>query len=354
MKITEMVKTVKSIAGRDGLAGVRNAVLAYINLKCEPLNMSSYPLMLQIEPTTHCNLECTMCANPISRRKKHHMSFEDFKRIIDRAPFLKKVSLVGAGEPLMNPAIFDMISYARSKGIAIGFATNGMLLSDASYRNMCAKLIEAGSDWLNISIDSADRAKYENIRRGASLDFVTNNIKRLVEARGKNERPDISIWFVIMENNVSDLTGVVKLAKDLGIGKVSAQLEHSWNEEELRIRIGANRQSFAVEVKASLKEALSLAKEIGVDFDYVNVPAPGKRSCKWPWKSAYISAEGFVTPCCLQGSNPEVINFGSAVKNDLKSIWNNDKYKKFRAALKAESMPAICRGCTSYYERMKI
>lgn len=337
---------------QDHAAGLKNLLAAYDNLLKEPLEMSSYPLIIQIEPTLHCNLECGMCVNPLSKRKKRHMALDEFRRIVDSLRFLRKISLVGAGEPLLNPAIFDMTAYAKSKDIHIGFATNGMLLNDS----VCRKIVDSRLDWINISVDSANKDRYETIRKGADFGLLSGNMRRLVKAKGNKSYPEISAWFVIMQDNLSELPDVIKLSRDNGIGKVSAQLEHSWNDDSLKKKIAAaERKDFMVKIRDVLKEARRTAFESNVEFEYVNVPdntAP--RACKWPWKSCYITAEGFVTPCCLHGSDPTVINFGNILENDFYAIWNGAGYQDFRRSLVSASPPKICAGCTAYHRTLKI
>lgn len=349
MKFSETLHILRRSLKRGSL---KNLFLSYLNLKLEPEAMSSIPLIVQIEPTVHCNLKCRMCANPISERAKRHMKLGEFKDIVDQMPGLQKISLVGAGEPLMNPDLFDMINYAKSKGILIGFATNGTLLTE----DVSKKIIASGADWVNISLDSSDKAEYEGIREGASFDAVTENVKRMVRIKDGAPYPELSLWFVLMKDNACSLPGVIKLAKELGIDKVSAQLEHSWNEDMLKDKISKrNAGGFIKELNAVLKNAKDTAKEAGVKFDYVNVPSSGgKRACKWPWKSCYITVEGFVTPCCLHGSNPDKINFGNVFKENFASVWNSGSYKRFRASLKSGIPPGICVGCTAYFDKMKI
>ncbi|MDP2913645.1 MAG: radical SAM protein, partial [Candidatus Omnitrophota bacterium] len=222
MKIKDAAKLAAEILTKEGPAGCVRLTRSYFNLTNEPIVMSTMPLMIQIEPTLHCNLECSMCVNPLMRRQKRHMSFKDFQKIIDDVPSLKKISLVGAGEGLLNPDLFDMIAYAKSRSISIGFATNAMLLDDS----MCKRIIDSRVDWVNISVDSAEKDKYERIRKGASFSRLLENIERLVSAKGRKMAPDISIWFVIMKDNLNELSDVIALAGTLGIPKVSAQLEH--------------------------------------------------------------------------------------------------------------------------------
>ena len=352
MKIKDTIKLSVDSLFKGGPAELKNLIFAYFNLKAEPQKMSSQPLFVQIEPTLYCNLQCNMCVNPLSKREKRHMGLEEFKIILQKMPFVRKISLVGAGEPLLNPQLFQMISHAVKKGIRTGFATNGMLLDAEN----CQKIIDCGAHWVNISIDSADKEKFEAIRKGADFNLILEGIKRLLQIRGKGTLPEASLWFVLMQDNQEELAKVIHLAKGTGIKKVFAQLEHHWNNAQLKKNIAhRGSEDFWEKLRANLSKARAAAKSLGVYFEYVNVPdTKSRRGCKWPWKSCYLTAEGFITPCCLQSANPEVINFGNVLKEDFKDIWNNLSYQKFRDFLKSDTAPQACLGCSAYYKRLKI
>lgn len=350
MKFKEIINIPLKALKRNGIGGIQNILFSYINLKKEPLVMSSIPLILQIEPTTFCNLECSMCINPVINRNKRHMRLDEFKKIIDNLPFLRKISLVGAGEPLLNPELFNMISYAKSKNISIGFATNGMLLNEET----CKKIIDANLDWVNISIDSTDKKRYEGTRKGASFELLLENIKKIVRLKGKNTLPEISLWFVVMKDNWKELPSLISLAKNAGVKHVSAQLQHDWGNKGLKEAIsGYASADFYAGLRRILQETKTEAKQKGIDFNYVNIPdISRRRSCKWPWKSCYITAEGFLTPCCIRGSNPDTINFGNIFETPFGEIWNNTAYQVFRGKLKSKVPPEVCLGCTSYFGKL--
>lgn len=353
MNIKNPLKIAASALGRQGAKGAINLCSSALNLLTEPPRMNSNPLYAQIEPTLFCNLNCSMCVNPLSPRRRQHMSLENFKKILNKLSYLRQVSLVGAGEPLLNPDLFGMISYAKAKGVLIGFATNGLLLN-----RLCAtRILEARVDWLNVSIDSADKYIYGAIRKGADLGVVINNLKDFMKIKGKRRLPELSLWVVIMEQTVSGIGQIIKLSKELGINKVTAQLAHSWGEASLAESLKHNSEKdFFEKLKETLIQAKKLARKESVVFDFVNVPdVSSRRACKWPWKSCYISVEGFITPCCLQGSNPETLNFGNILgDDDFDSIWNGPEYQEFRKNLKSKGAPDICSGCTSYFRCVKL
>jgi MoaA/NifB/PqqE/SkfB family radical SAM enzyme len=341
-----------AVIGRRGLTGLIGVAKAAYSLGVEPETVPGGPLYVQVEPTVHCNLACSMCDNPFLVRKAKYMTLEQFTEMLDQIPSLAKMSLVGVGEPLLNPDIFDMITAARQRGIEIGLATNGTLLTD----DKISKLLAAGPKWINISLDGATAETFEAIREGAVFDDLLKRIRQLVSALDSQPTPKLSVWFVGMKQNIHELPDLVRLVKDLGINTLSLQTIHFWGKPEWEERMGAETLAVHPELADKwISEAQRVARSLGVELEYVNLPDPtGRRACQWPWRAAYISVDRFVTPCCIHGSDPKVINFGNLDQASFGEIWNNRAYKRFRRELKSDEPPDICRGCPSYYPIRRI
>lgn len=352
MNIAEALELSLSVIKRNKIIGLNNSLKAAWELKKEPLKMRSYPLIVQIEPTTFCNLRCKMCINAAPRAQSKHLTLDEFIRIIDCMPFLRKISLVGAGEPLLNPELFDIISYAKSRDILIGFTTNGMLLDERAGR----KIIGERVDWLNISIDSADKVEFEAIRHGADFDLIVNNIIGFVKMKRLNSKPKLALWYVLMKSNLGGLGRIVAFAKKAGIDSLNLQLQHSWGDSSAKDSISwQNLKHLYGEFKCALVQARKYSLSEGINFNFVNVPdIYSKRACKWPWRSCYITAGGMITPCCLHGSNPENLNFGNIFENGFMGIWNSPQYRSFRRQLKSRDMPHLCVNCPGYYEKIRV
>ena len=88
-------------------------------------------------------------------------------------PWYKKVRITG-GEPLVRKGLPSLIkAISNIKGIEeISLTTNGVLL-----RNFARELKEAGLKRLNISLDSMNPNRYEEITRGNNLADVWEGIK---------------------------------------------------------------------------------------------------------------------------------------------------------------------------------
>lgn len=139
---------------------------------------------IRISVTDRCNLRCIYCMPSEGVREITHseiLTYEEIVRIISVATQLgiKKVRITG-GEPLVRKGLPSLIkSISDIKGIEeISLTTNGVLLN-----RFAKELKEAGLNRLNISLDSMDPKRYEEITRGNNLSDVWEGI-RTAEALG--------------------------------------------------------------------------------------------------------------------------------------------------------------------------
>lgn len=148
-----------------------------------------FPLHLDIESTSRCNLRCTFCdkrAPGSSTFTEGDMDLGLYREILGEAKRhgLSGLKLSYRGEPLLHPQIVEMVALAKSHGLLdVYFNTNGMLL-DA---NMAEALMEAGLDRISVSVEGTDKAAFEKARRGADFDRIKTNIaafKRLRDGKG--------------------------------------------------------------------------------------------------------------------------------------------------------------------------
>jgi radical SAM protein with 4Fe4S-binding SPASM domain len=325
------------------------------------------PTELQVEVTGACNLACKMCLvryRPKLGKAEGAMPFATFKAIVDRLPTLEQITLQGLGEPLLAPDLFRIIEYAAARGVRMGFNTNGTFLTEQT----AERLVRAGLDWLNVSLDGASQETYEAIRHGSDFERVTTNIVALARTirRLGAEKPTLSLVFVAMRRNVHELPELVRLANEWGIGRLFVQnLSHSFSDTDpwgsySAIREFARDEAlWAEEDKAEAERTFArtrdLAAELGVELRLPRLGEPPRRprkpgtpGCHWPFSAAYVTHDGKVQPCCMvMGSDRAVL--GDAGRDEFPAVWYGDDYRRFRAKLLTDDdPPTVCRGCSLY------
>jgi radical SAM protein with 4Fe4S-binding SPASM domain len=168
--------------------------------------ISEYPLLVDIELASVCNLKCPMCYTITDKFKEKVnaklIDFELFKKIIDeiggKVPALR-LSL--RGESTLHPKFIECIKYAKEKGIKeISTLTNGSKLELDFFK----KMVEAGIDWITISVDGLDE-EYEKIRKPLKFQDTLKKISDIATYRKENNihKPVIkiqSLWPAIKNN----------------------------------------------------------------------------------------------------------------------------------------------------------
>jgi len=176
---------------------------------------------IYIEPTNQCNLNCRTCVRNTWEGPLGRMSEETFNRIIDEVRNLAGPPTIffgGLGEPLFHPRIVEMVARAHQAGCRVELITNGTLL-DA---HLSKDLVEAGLDLLWVSIDGANPDSFADVRLGAALPRIIENIESFHSLRRKidGQKPEIGIAFVAMKQNISELPAVLRLCTRLRASRI--------------------------------------------------------------------------------------------------------------------------------------
>lgn len=179
-----------------------------------------YPSRLQVEVTTRCNMNCSMCVKyaPESEIDEGDLSLDDFKRLEPTLKHCEKLVLNGIGEPLLHPDLGAMAAFARehmpSHG-SIGFQTNGLLFTEQRAR----ELVGAGVDIFCVSVDSVDSSTSAGELHGqSSTDRLARTFALLRQAAQESIRPvKLGAEFVLMVDTYKQLPDVIRWAAGQGV-----------------------------------------------------------------------------------------------------------------------------------------
>lgn len=139
------------------------------------------PFSVYIFPTNACNFRCNYCAQSLGKTglaeqfgiTPSHMDIKTFAKIVEQLKMfpqkIRTVNLTGHGEPLLNPALPDMIQMLKKADVTnhIEFISNASVLTP----KLSKRLIDAGLDTIRISLQGLSADKYQEIC-GYKLDYV--------------------------------------------------------------------------------------------------------------------------------------------------------------------------------------
>lgn len=356
--------------------GVRKRVTAHLDYHLG--NSHSAPFMqVDMKITNACNLRCKMCAQwgesgwhigqPTSFFKGV-VSLDIYKQMVDDMSSFRPWIYIWGGEPFLYPDLLPLMRYMKEKGLTISVVTNGTLLVRHT-----EELVEIGCDVLMVSIDGR-RDTHDNIRgvKGA-FDQTLAGIKAIQEEKKRRGRikPYMVILATVCKDNAHNLDEVFEIGEDVQADGLVAYYAWFQTEESCR-RHEALMQEKLHTTPVSQRGWIWSYDEIDTDalvesveriksrkwsfpylfapeFKYEDIPRYyrehanlfGYGKCVAPWTTIEIMPNGDVATC---RDYPDYV-VGDIKEDSILDIWNNERYKKFRAVLKEERLLPICARC---------
>lgn len=329
-----------------------------------------------IEPTVACNLNCITCFRNAWEHPLGQMSEEIFSCILSGLKALDPIPDVffgGIGEPLFHPQTIEWVAEVKALGGRVELITNGTTLTEKKSR----QLIAAGLDLLWVSLDGATPKTYADVRLGAELPKIIENMKRFARLRPAHHypMPEIGIAFVAMKCNINDLPAVIRLGKALKARYYSVSNLQPATEEMQAERLYEQTIHNIAYLDAPHLPQLNLTK---MDFDQITQEAlfevfnsqlsihyagnswgGANDTCKFVENGTLsIAWDGNISPCWplmhthttyLHGK-PRLVHqhvIGNVSERPLEDLWLDPAYVAYRERLQnfVFAPCSFCGGC---------
>ncbi len=332
------------------------------------LNGWSFPPdMVTILVTKKCNFDCLGCSSssPQYSRESHgpELSTETIKKFIREIAWFKPGIYFNGGETMLRADLFELIRYAKSRGLVTAFTTNGSLLTEKSID----EILSSGLDFLSTSLDG--RPEHHNQWRGfpTAYERLTAGIGRLLKRRRelKQISPHVRITCIINPEDKEDALHVLQKATELGTDEVAFGNYMFYPEdyadkqkiviEKFRtggphmigLSVKGRTLPFKVDwegltglyrqLKALAKIPLAIVPpEINYNDFYSFKDLSDRSHCLSPYFIATLLPDGQLSSC-------QEYLLGDVTKNSFMSLWNGEEMKKFRRYRKKHVFPACFR-----------
>ena len=166
-----------------------------------------------------CNARCVMCYQT-DFSAKYNMPPEVYREHLKPIyAHIKSVKLQG-GEPTIMKNCKDFCEVTQGyPNMRISLTTNGIYLN----RFWQDTLAERGH-FINVSLNAASQAAYDQIVKHGDFDKVLNNIRTLA-VRVDPDQTRLALSMVILPQNILEITDFIKLGIDLGASQVGFGLD---------------------------------------------------------------------------------------------------------------------------------
>ena len=274
--------------------------------------LAGLPVEYIVETTAKCNLYCPMCPRESHLQPKADMADVIFERLVREAGrTAEHMMLIGLGEPLLDPKIFDRIEYCARHNISTLLSTNGTLLDE----DAAGRMLDSPLEHVTLSFDGATKESFEFYRKGARFDRVRDNFVRFARMKAqRGSKMQIVVQMVRMDGNAGEVGEFTRFWSAVpGVDQVRIK------EDETNL----------------MRPAAGHA------------PGDWKYPCHYLWRGPmYVKQDGNVYPCC-QSYMLDGAPVGNLASDSLTEIWNSSEIRRMRqlhAAGRADEI-GICSRC---------
>jgi radical SAM protein with 4Fe4S-binding SPASM domain len=294
-----------------------------------------FPFMLQVEPTSICNLRCPLCptGRGVLNRDLRHMELEEFQALVDDMErYLLFLVLWGWGEPMMNKDLPAMIRYASQRDIRTVTSTNGHFFKDEDY---VVQLLQSGLATLIIAVDSLDVENYRIYRERGNLHQVLTGLQTVVEIKKRtHSKTSINLRMVVMKQNEHEVDQTREYARSMGVDCFSVKtLNPSCGVTALDNELVPKNPTY----RRFLYDPATMQR---VRSDH---------PCRRVWLMSNVFSNGDVAPCCYDYDAS--MKVGNILERPFTQIWTGSEYKALRKKIYHEKdSVGMCRECTNSFE----
>lgn len=298
------------------------------------------PMNIILNLEEACNLRCIQCDIWKSQIVKPKLTLEARKEILMKIKnWLGPYSLnIFAGEPLIHPQIFELISFASKNRIKTIITTNGTLLSE----QMCQKLINSGLSAMFVSIDGYKDKTHDYIRgRKGARKMSVKGLSTMIKSRDKKKTPKIAVESLITKYNFKELIQLVNMITEFKIeGIIFQPVASKYGFGNLEYNPGWHKSKDSLlpsysEVRPIIEELVNSKKKglpilntfehLRSSLKYFASPDNFMRSSPCLAHNNFsISIDGSISTCFSQGM------IGESRAEDFSKIWFGWRNRKSR------------------------
>lgn len=272
---------------------------------------------IHLELSNHCNSFCPQCPryNNFGKLKErinlNHLTPEHIMNIpIDKMKKLKGVDLCGSlGDPLMNPNIDFIFDYFKDQEIQL--FTNASLRNEQWWSGVAFRK----NVMVTFCIDGIDEETHSKYRRNTSFKKIMKNATAFISNGG------VAQWqFIIFKHNQNQIDTAKQMSDKLGFQKIKFIYSDRFDYNDQWPVYVNDKVEYHLE--RSTLEHTSTRDLTGFEEDKFYLKGMLKEkipeiTCVWSEKKhIYVSANGFVYPCCMMGY----------IEGEPK--WDNDIFRK--------------------------
>jgi len=296
----------------------------------------SAPYRMDLALTYRCNNDCAHCYNARARNYPE-LDTAQWKLVLDKLWELGVPHIVfTGGEATLRDDLPELIAHAESNGQITGLNTNGRRLSDKNY---VQKLVDAGLDHVQITVESSDEEIHDQMVRTKGAHKQTIRGLENVLASPLYVMTNTTM----LQTNVHKIPATLDFLAELGVPTIGLNaLIHAGNG--LTVGTGLEERELQPLLDIAVQKTSAHGQRLiwytptqYCQFDPIQQNL-GVKGCSAALYSMCIESNGDVLPC-QSYYHP----LGNLLVDAWDTIWNHELSVRLR---ERRGLPEKCTDCS--------
>jgi MoaA/NifB/PqqE/SkfB family radical SAM enzyme len=304
------------------------------------------PVTVELDMTNICNHKCPQCVVNYFRVNDNSSLSSQLASSIVRQLAKNKIRgliFTGGGEPLCNPHTLEIVELAKSKGLDLGFITNGSLLKKES-----SEALLKNCTWLRLSLDAATPEVFQLTHGMNGREFykTLENIELLMRIKKKiKSKCTVGVGFLTCSDSVKDMEKATTLTKKLGVDYMQfrpmqihrgGKFDYHWTDVHDEITKCLKYSGNGFQVLYSQHK-----------YEMAHDPQFGRyyKKCYGQQFATVISASAKMYICC-HTRGYEKYCIGDLNKKSFKDIWDSRRRQEVIKKIDFRDCIPLCRDNT--------
>jgi MoaA/NifB/PqqE/SkfB family radical SAM enzyme len=172
-------------------------------------------LSLELELSRECNLRCVYCYANSGKKLHNELGREEIFDALGQAIDLgaRRIIIIGGGEPLMYPGVWEIMEFLHERGIQIDLFTNGTLITVENARRLFALGVSPVVKMNSLREEVQDLL----VAVPGSFRRIQQGIEHLRAAGYPHPKHSLGVETIVCAQNIAELPEMWVWARERGI-----------------------------------------------------------------------------------------------------------------------------------------
>ena len=288
-------------------------------------------LTMELELSMVCNLRCIYCYAEAGKPLEHELSLGEIYDVLAQAEALgaRRIIVLGGGEPMLHPAVMEIMRHIRSRGLGVDLFTNGVAVTPGIARELFAMGVCPVIKMNSLREDAQD------FLAGAKGSFaaIRAGLRNLLDAGYPSRELPLGVQSVICRQNIAELPEMWIWARERGIVPYFEMITfqgRARRHPELQVSLDEVRVLF---------ESLASTDRERYGRTWTPTPPIAGLTCSRHEYSCTVTCQGKVYPC--PGVNVEVGDIRRAPLAEI--LAQSPVIRQLRTI--RQTIKGACRNC---------